>query len=70
MRQYEIYIQLENIESRFLLFSCRHRQWQPDKAQVLRPGNLVDDEEWEADYYDLKSQLNKRGTGPPHVESP
>jgi hypothetical protein len=36
-------------------------------AQV-RPGNLVDNEEWEADYHNQKSQLNKQcGTGPPRV---
>jgi hypothetical protein len=32
------------------IFLCRHRLWRPDGAQVLRPGNLVDNEEWEADY--------------------
>jgi helix-turn-helix protein len=32
---------------------CRNGLRQPDGAQ-FRPGNLVDDEEWEADYYHLK----------------
>jgi hypothetical protein len=30
MRWYEIYIQLEHIETRFILFTCRHQQWRPD----------------------------------------
>jgi hypothetical protein len=56
--EYERYIQLENIASQFLIFSCRHQLWRPDGAQVLHPGDLVDDEEWEADYYN-PTQLNK-----------
>jgi hypothetical protein len=47
MKQYKIYIQLENIETRFILFTYPHQQWRPDGAQV-RPGNLIDSKEWEA----------------------
>jgi hypothetical protein len=35
----------------------RHQQWRPDEAQV-RPGNLVDNKEWEADYHN-RSSTNK-----------
>jgi hypothetical protein len=35
-------------------------------AQV-RPGDLVDSEEWEADYHDPKSQLNKQSVRVRHV---
>jgi hypothetical protein len=35
-------------------------------AQV-RPGNLVDSKEWEADYHDQKSQLNKQSVRDRHV---
>jgi hypothetical protein len=58
------------METRFILFTYRHQQWRTDEAQV-RPGHLVDSEKWEADYYDPKSQLNKRVRDrPPRVESP
>jgi hypothetical protein len=30
MRQYKIYIQLENIKTQFILFMYRHQQWRPD----------------------------------------
>jgi hypothetical protein len=68
MRHYKIYIQLENIASQFILFPYRHQQWRTDEAQV-RPGNLVDKEEWEANYYDPNSQLNK-SVWDRHVWSP
>jgi hypothetical protein len=39
----------------------KKRMRQPDGAQV-RPGNLVNNKEWEADYYDLKrSSTNMYG---------
>jgi hypothetical protein len=38
VRQYKIYIQLENIASWSLLFLCRHRQWRPDKQSAMQPG--------------------------------
>jgi hypothetical protein len=67
MRQYQRYREIENIIFQFLIFSCPNRLRKPDGAQV-RPGNLLDDEEWEADYYDLKrSSMNKYGS--PRVES-
>jgi hypothetical protein len=68
MRQYKIYIQLENIKTRFILFTYRHQQWRPDRAQV-RPGDLVDSKEWEADYYNPKSQLNEQSVQERHVRS-
>jgi hypothetical protein len=53
---------IENIASRFILFPYRHQQWRTDEDQV-RPGNLIDEEEWEADYHDLKrSSTNTYGT--------
>jgi hypothetical protein len=33
MCQYEIYIQLENIETQIILFTYRYQQWRPDEAQ-------------------------------------
>jgi hypothetical protein len=70
MRQYKIYIQLENIKTQIILFPYRHKQWRTDEAQV-RPGDLIDSEEWEASYYDPKLQLDKRVRDrPPRVESP
>jgi hypothetical protein len=41
----------------------------PDGAKV-RPGNLVDSEEWEADYYNPKLQLNEQRVRDRHVWSP
>jgi hypothetical protein len=50
---------MNHMTPQFILFPYRHQQWHTDEAQV-RPGNLVDNEEWEADYYDPKSQLKER----------
>jgi hypothetical protein len=50
---------LENIKTRLILFRYRHQQWRTDEAQV-RPSNLVDSEEWKADYYIPNLQLNER----------
>jgi hypothetical protein len=57
------------MKTRFIPFTYRHQQWCPDGAQV-RPGNLVDSKEWEADYYDPKLQLNKQRVRDRHVWSP
>jgi hypothetical protein len=69
MQQYKIYIQIDRIESRFFLFTYLRQQRHPDGAQVP-PGNLLNSEEWEADYHNPKSQLNKQVRDRPlHVES-
>jgi hypothetical protein len=39
MWQYEIYIQLENIETRFILFTYRHQQWRPE-VECLFPAGM------------------------------